>query len=230
MAQPAVTGHTDPDGEAPWAMQIVVHAEKNTTRTVDAVVEAVAVAVATMMCDPRSTDPLVWGPLFDRWLAGRIRKIVRRARGSAWTKVCDLDGIVVEVDGVSVFVAVPGPTDQVPDPIARTQVSGLSATHDDPCTHVEPDGSVVVSVNPQWSLHEHPGKLAAQAAHATQLTVSQMDAERRARWVADGFQTRIEWPDATRWAALAATVPVVIRDAGFTVLPEPGDTVCARWT
>lgn len=227
---PAPSGHTDPEGEAPWAMQIVVRDERDTTPGISTMCAAVASAVAATICDPRRIDDPAWAAAFDRWTAGRIRKIVRRARGSAWTKVCAADGAAHRVGGVEVFVAVPSPTDAVPAAIRRTQVSGHTVDADErPRSVTVPEAGIVVAVNPEWELHHHPGKLAAQAAHAAQIAYAEMDEVTRRRWADAGFAVVLEWPDPDDWAQLEAASPVVITDAGFTVLPRPGQTVAARW-
>ena len=75
--------YRDPPGEAPWAMPIVVRAEKGAEPTAAAVAEATATAVVQLLEDPRSIHG-EWHEEVQRWLDGRIRKVARRARGSKW--------------------------------------------------------------------------------------------------------------------------------------------------
>ena len=174
-------GHADPDGEAPWAMQLVIRIDKAAPPTRTAVCEAAATAVVRLLTDPEAAHE--WAPAIERWTDGRIRKHARRAsRPAAWAKVADLPGVTVEHDGAQVRAFVPSATDAIPADIAKLQLSGTEPdgpgpSH--PAVDPVPAGVVVVTLNP---IAEMPlGKAAAAAGHAAQLAFSEMPADRPGR-------------------------------------------------
>lgn len=228
---PAPSGHEDPPGEAPWAMQLVVRAERDRLPSVSAVCEAAASATVRLLADPRSAPAGEWHPRIDRWLAGRIRKIVRRARGAAFERAREIEGVSVSHRGAQVHACVPGATDAVPAALSKLQVSGLVLEDPDRVVSIELDDEpiVVVSFNPAFDLHEHPGKAAAQAAHAAQLAWMAMDEPRRGAWERTGWRVAVEWPTAEDFEQLEVSAPVLVVDAGFTVVPAASKTTTARW-
>lgn len=228
----SITGHVDPAGSAPWAMQLVVHAPKVDAPSTSAVCEAAAIATVALLGDARAADPDgPWRPSVQRWLDGRIRKIVRRARGSRWDAVRDLgDGVTVTHRGASVRAFVPGPVDGVDPLLSKLQVSGL-VLDDEPTTSPDdvPTDAVTVAVNPRLGLDEHPGKAAAQCAHGAQLAAMRMEPQRYDAWRAAGWPLAVIWPDEGSWDRMEADAPVVVTDAGFTVVAPGSRTVAATW-
>jgi len=226
----SITGYTDPNGEAPWAMQIVIQVERSSPPSTTAACEAAGIAAVSLL---DGAEDRGWQPEVDRWLDGRIRKIVRRARGAAWRRVGDLPGVTVEHRGATVRALVPGPTDEVPDTVAKLQVEGLVLADPDRCESVDFEVGaprfVTVAMNPRWPLDEHPGKAAAQVAHAAQLAAAGMTGDFYDEWRAGGFDLRVVWPPEPTWLDLEREAPVVVTDAGFTVV-DPGARTClARW-
>jgi hypothetical protein len=226
--RPAVL-HTDPEGEAPWAMQLVARVERVGPPTHTAVCEAAAMAVVRLLADERSAPGGEWHERVDRWTAGRIRKLVRRARGAPWARAAALGGVIVDHAGAEVLALPPGPTDQLQPELAKLQVRGLEL--DDPGRRAEarPEPGwrgVVVAITPLAELGT--GKAAAAAGHAAQLAALRMDPDRYRRWAGAGFAVLVEHPGPGRWAWLAATAPIQVVDAGFTVV-EPGTRTAAAW-
>lgn len=176
-AKSTVTGHADPEGEAPWAMQLVVRVEKADPPTRTAACEAAAMAVVKLLASEQAEAD--WKPQLDRWLEGRIRKHCRRARGAKWDKAQAIPGVTVEHDGAEVRAYVPCSTDAIPAELAKLQLSGLSLDDPDPHGHVDPDGPVlVVSLQPDPWLPD--GKAAVLRCHAVS-TCGDVPARRRAR-------------------------------------------------
>lgn len=221
-----ITGHVDPEGESPWAMQLVVRVEKTNPPLRTTACEAVAHATLAALTHPQASG--TWKPAFDRWLAGRIRKHVRRARASAWDKVQDLPGVTVEHDGVQVRAFVPGPVDQNPPALAKLQMSGTNLDDTDTRPHAEPvlNGPVIValSTNPYLPF----GKAAAAAAHAAQLTAQTMPVERLSIWAQVGYPLVVTHPRPEDWST-CLNDPVVITDAGLTVVAPGTVTATAHW-
>jgi hypothetical protein len=224
-----VPEHADPAGEAPWAMQLVVHVEKTDRPTRTAVCEAAGVAVVRLLADQRALPGGEWSPSVRRWLDGNIRKHCRRARGAAWARLTQLPGVTACVAGAEVRAFVPSSTAAIPDPIRRLQLSGseLDDPGARPVVDPQPDGPLVVSIAP------HPflplGKAAAAAGHAAQLAAMTMPGRRRSTWAAAGFPVVVEHPDAGRWAGLVPRAQVDVVDAGFTVVAPGTRTALARW-
>ena len=214
--------YRDPPGEAPWAMPIVVRAEKGAEPTAAAVAEATATAVVQLLDDPRSVNG-EWHDEVQRWLDGRIRKVARRARGAKWDAAAELPGVTVSHAGAQVRAFVPGPTDAVPPQIAKLQVAGLDLDPGTPSAAAP--GILPIAVTPHVTMS--PLKTAVQVAHAAQLALALADVD---RWRAAGFGVRLVRPDAEGWARLSASARVVVRDAGFTEIPPDTQTAIALWS
>ncbi|MBM7806531.1 hypothetical protein JOD57_002368 [Geodermatophilus bullaregiensis] len=221
--------HADPEGQAPWAMQLVACVGRSAPPTRTAVCEAAAVAVVRLLADARSRAGGEWHPQVRRWTDGRIRKHCRRARGAAWERVGELPGVTAEVAGARVRALVPTALDELPREVARLQLSGSELEDPDVRELVDPapGGPVVVSICPEPFLPL--GKAAAAAGHAAQVTAMRMPAQRLAAWSAAAFPVVVEHPAAARWAQLRAEAPVAIVDAGFTVVTPGTCTALARW-
>lgn len=215
--------YRDPPGEAPWAMPIVVRADKGAEPTAAAVAEAAATAVVQLLDDPRSVDG-EWHDEVQRWLDGRIRKVARRARGSKWDAAAELPGVTVSHAGAQVRAFVPGPTDAVPLQIAKLQVAGLDLEPGTPSS--AGPGILPIAVTPHVTMS--PLKAAVQVAHAAQLALRELrDVD---GWRATGFGVRLVRPDVEEWARLSASARVVVRDAGFTEIPPDTQTAIALWS
>lgn len=227
-AAPRISGHMDPEGEAPWAMQLVAHIEKTAPPTRSAVCEAAALAVVSLCTNVRGRPGGEWEPQLRRWLAGRIRKHCRRARGASWQRIQELPGITVSRAGAEVRAFVPGPLDAIAPEIARLQLSGSELDDPEAVAVADPlPGTVVISLSPEPWLGL--GKAAAAAGHAAQLSVMQMDPARFLRWDSAGYPVTIEHPNISRWKALLETADVVINDAGLTEVAPGTVTAVARW-
>ena len=107
-------------------MQIAVRYDKvRPPRRID-VAEAAARAVVALLAAPASAPGGVWSPAVEYWRDGRIRKIVRRARGKRWEEVQGIDGVTVTQDGPSGWgqaaarAFVPGPVRPLPGALAKT--------------------------------------------------------------------------------------------------------------
>lgn len=165
---------------------------------------------------------------FDRWMAGRIRKHVRRARGAKWEKVQVLPGLTAAHGGAEVRAFVPTSVDEIYPEVARLQLSGRDL--DDPSPHGDLDletGVLLVAVSAETPMSWT--KQAAAAAHAAQVARIRMPDEPLQRWRSGGFAVRVEQPGTVRWRQLVENSPVTIADAGFTEV-EPGTvTAVARW-
>ena len=210
---------------APWAMPVVLRLERPpASRT--AVLEAAAGAALALCLDPRAAPGGEWHDAVATWVAGRIRKIARRARGAHWDAVAALPGVTWEVrshdaahDGTAqVRVLLPGPVDDVPKALARLQIGGTDLEPDEPGP--PPAGAPVIWVNA--ALGMTVGKAAAQVGHASMLF-----AAARGLTAVPAFAVRDAGPQG--WSELCAAVAsgtaVAVRDGGFTEV-APGTITC----
>ncbi|MDG4829624.1 hypothetical protein O7627_09950 [Solwaraspora sp. WMMD1047] len=213
-------------------MQLVIRLDRAAPPGHTPVCEAAARAVVRLVADERCRPGGSWGGEVTRWLAGRIRKHARRAKGAAWERVQELPGVTVNHAGAQVRAVVPTSLDAVPHQLAKLQLQGLDLADEPTARHsaidAEPAGPVVVSITPEPVLST--GKAAAAAGHAAQIAWMTMPDDRRAVWAAAGFAVRVEHPAAERWRSLRARAQVTVTDAGLTDVQPGTVTALARWS
>ena len=174
--------------------------------------EAAAIAVLTLLTDPRTAGG-DWADAVREWTDGRIRKVVRRARGAEWRRGEALDGLTVTRRTAQVRAFPPVPLDGWPRDLARLQVAGTDLDDPEPPPAPEP-GVPVLWLNPHLELTA--GKAMAQAGHAAQLGWNALRPADRTAWQEAGFDLAVRTADPDRWAALVASDRPLVRDAGFT--------------
>ncbi|MDQ1494130.1 MAG: hypothetical protein QOG69_613 [Actinomycetota bacterium] len=208
----------------PWALPIVVRAERGAEPTAAAAIEATAMAVVRLLDDPRSSTG-EWADAVQSWLAGRVRKVARRARGARWEIVSALPGVTVDWAGAQVRALLPTPTDAVPPEIGKLQVAGLDLHPGEPAPPAP--GRLPVALTPVVTMS--PLKSAVQAAHAAQFARTTMSAGELEGWRSTGFEVRLVRPDAATWSQLLATARVTVHDGGFTEVAPGTLTAIALW-
>ncbi|TDD70884.1 hypothetical protein E1293_34195 [Actinomadura darangshiensis] len=215
----------DPLDDPPWAMQLVVRAEKADPPNHGAVCEAAATAVVRVLTDPRAAAPEgEWREAVREWESRRIRKVARRARGVRWPEAEALPGVTVAHAGAQVRAFPPGPVSDVPPQLARLQVAGLDlADAEEPAPPPEPPYAVI-ALNPDITITT--GKAAAQCGHAAQLLLRQGRRKHVAAWVEAGAAVHLARDVPWRQCVKEATVAV--RDGGFTEIP-PGTMTAIAW-
>ncbi len=253
---PSLSGH--PDHAVPWGMQIAVRYDKvHPPRRID-VAEAAARAVVALLAAPASAPGGVWSPAVEYWRDGRIRKIVRRARGKRWEEVQGIDGVTVTQDGPSGWgqaaarAFVPGPVRPLPGALAKTQVEGThfptgdelppppaaitARVAKDPAAAAEIAlGSASASAGALVTIEVTPlhemtsGKLAAQCGHAAQLAWESPAMDPAVRWAWADDGYRVRVVVPSREQWETAARPVRVIDAGFTELDGPTETTRAYW-
>ena len=208
----------EPDGLV-RAMPIILRLERPPAERT-AVLEAAAAAALAVCLDPRAADE--WHEALTTWVASRIRKIARRARGAHWAAVQELPGVTVTIGGADstaqARALVPGPVDDVPKIVSRLQIGGTDLQDDDPGP--PPPGVPVIHVNA--ALEMTVGKAAAQVGHASMLY-----AAAHGLVTVPAFAVRdaapAQWPGLCR--AVEEGRAVAVRDAGFTEV-APGTITC----
>jgi hypothetical protein len=209
-------------------MQLVMRVERVDPPSRAALCEAAATAVVRLLADPRSAYGGPWHPALRQWASGPIRKHARRARGVAWQRVQELDGVTVDRAGAQVRALVPTPVDATPRDVAKLPLTGWEPELVGPAAlDPEPDGPLVVSItgDPEIPL----GKAVAAAGHAAQLAWLQLPRRRLGAWAAIGFEVVVEHPGPERWRAVRRSAQVQVLDGGLTVVAPGTCTAVAHW-
>jgi peptidyl-tRNA hydrolase len=204
----------DPRDLAPqYVLPLVVRIERAAPPARTDALEAAALAVLTLLTDPRAYGDGEWAGAVAAWSDARIRKVVRRARGAQWRRAGTLDGLTVTRGPAEVRIFPPVPLHGWPRDLARLQVGGTDL--DDPAPPAPPPaGRPVFWLNPD--LEMTAGKAMAQVGHAAQLGLAALAPAVAARWRDAGFPLAARTAERDRWAALLAAGLPVVRDAGFT--------------
>ncbi len=214
----------DRDSMPQFVLPLVVRVERASPPERTDALEGAAQAVLTLLSDPRATDG-EWAGQVRAWEAGRIRKVVRRARGAGWQRVLALPGITVTQGSAEVRVHPPVPVGDWPPELARLQVAGTDLA--DPAPPPEPGPATpVLWLNP--GLEMTAGKAMAQVGHGAQLAWWRLPRAARADWLASGFALTVRTATAHRWAKLAESDLPLVRDGGFTEVAPGSCTVIAE--
>ena len=239
-ADPADSDPADEPPASVRAMPLILRVERDAVPARSALLEAAASAAVALCLDERSQPGGPWHCEVQPWVvAGRIRKVARRARGAHWIAVTDLPGITVEHRGAQVRALVPRPVADTPRTVTRLQVGGTDVPPDDPGP--PPDGVPVLWLAPQPAMTT--GKAAAQVGHASMLLAALLAAGDRAveldHWAAGGYRCAVRTASTQQWANLVAGEQperawrkrgmLVVRDAGFTEVAPGTVTVAAQW-
>jgi hypothetical protein len=206
-----------------FVLPLVVRVERAEPPTRTDALEAAALAVVTFLTDERAVDGGDWAPAVRDWTDGRIRKVVRRARGAEWRRAEALPGLTVTRGTAEVRVFPPVPLDGWPRDLARLQVSGTDLA--DPAPPAAPGPhEPVIWLNPGVAMTV--GKAMAQVGHAAQLGLAALAPAAAVRWRAAGFPVAVRTAPADRWPDLLDGDLPVVRDAGFTEV-APGTCTAA---
>jgi peptidyl-tRNA hydrolase len=203
------------------AQPLVVRLEKAAPPGRTAALEAAATAALAVFFDPRAAEGGEWAGELAAWVAGRIRKVARRARGTYWLTAAGLPGVTVAVGDAEVRAFPPYRVVEAPKELSRLQVSGTELSDPEP-PGPPPSGVPVLWLTPHVEMTA--GKAMAQVGHATMLLAAYLDLPVLERWAEAGLPVAVRQADARRWAELTSAPGgplVAVRDAGFTEV-EPG--------
>lgn len=213
------------DAAPQFVLPLVVRIERDAPPARTDALETAARAVLMLLSDERSAGEGEWAEVVRDWQDGRIRKVVRRARGAEWRRAEALPGITVHGHEAEVRVYPPVPVDAWPKDLARLQVSGTDL--EDP----EPPGAPEAGVPVLWFNPGVPmtaGKAMAQAGHAAQLGWWELPPERAGEWERAGFPLAVRTASREQWERLAAAGLPTVRDAGFTEIAPGSVTAIAE--
>jgi peptidyl-tRNA hydrolase len=202
------------------AMPMVLRIERVDPPSRTALLEAAAASAVAVCLDPRADVGGEWHEAVRAWVAGRIRKVSRRARGAQWDAVQELPGVTITVDGASVRSLLPVLVTETPREVAKLQISGSDLPPDEP--GAVPEGARLLYVNPRVEMSA--GKLAAQVGHASMLLAPRLSETELKAWALLDYRCAVRTPSVAEWDSLLGRDDVVaVRDAGFTEV-EPGTT------
>lgn len=221
---PYISAHADPEGESPWAMQIVV--KEDIEHTPLELANAVSIAVLNYLATVKTLESRFTA--VKRWKQGRIRKVLRRAKNARWDALEAEDGVLTKVNNVEVRVFTPTAMDEIPRSISKCQVSGLKTSQEAYST-VPMDDSGWLNIYVNRSLKMSPAKAAVAAAHSAQLMSEMLTLEDYNAWKTAGFPLNASsLLVLEKWLGAAADVSVF--DGGLTEV-EPGSlTSIGIWT
>ncbi len=241
-------GQAERDDDEPWALPLVVRVEKKSLPNHEDALAASALAVVRLLADGDSAPGGPWHADLERWMDGRIRKVVRRARGIRWTEVDRMAGVTARSGGAEVRALTPHPVAQPPVEVSKLQVEGLDLAHAEdaedaevgrsfeaePIGDVERAGGVERTGGPVLSIVLAPGvrmstgKACAQVGHAAHLALLELDEQTVTAWAATNFPLRVVTATPQRWRRIVdgEVAAATVRDAGYTEV-EPGTCTCA---
>jgi peptidyl-tRNA hydrolase len=234
----ATSDTADEDPDEVRAMPVILRIERTSPPTRTALLEAAASAAVAVCLDPRAQPDGDWHADVSAWVAQRIRKVARRARGAHWQAVQDLPGITSEVDGAQARALVPCRVADAPKEVTRLQISGSELPDDDPGP--PPPELPILWLNPTIDITA--GKAAAQVGHATMLLAALLHADSQHpllhSWSTKDYRCAVRTPTPARWRTLhpgpdPATAwrhrhLLAVRDAGFTEIAPGTITVIAQ--
>lgn len=196
-----------------YVLPLVVRIERATPPERTDALEAAAMAVLGLLDEPGE-----WAAELHAWQStGKIRKVVRRARGAEWRRAVALPGRTVEHRTAEVRVHPPVPLDDWPRDLARLQVGGTELSDTE---QPGPARTPILWANPGLAMSA--GKAMAQAGHAAQLAWWASDETERDAWRAGGLAVSVRTAaSADDFASMVKAGLPVVRDAGFTEI-EPG--------
>ena len=201
-------------------LPLVVRIERDAPPSRTDALEAAARGVLLML----TTDQPGWADAVAAWDRQRIRKVVRRARGSDWRRARNVAGLDVVRGKAEVRVYPPVPVDAWPPELARLQVGGTELEDAEPPASPAP-GEALILLSPHVEMTA--GKSMAQAGHAAQLGWRASSPPDREAWQVAGFGLAVRVATPRQWRdAVAAGAPVV-HDGGFTEVEPDSQTALA---
>lgn len=213
--------------DRPRALQLAARIEKVDPPELDDVFCASALGVVMMLDHSRSLPGGEWHDEVTAWNGSRIRKIMRRARASAWERAQSVPGLTVRYGSAEVRVFVPGVIEDAPRELSKLQIQSTPLDEPKPTATLAEVEAATLTIALDPAVEMSWGKRCAQVAHASQRCWEQMDRRDRIDWNAATRPVRVISPTIDLWNSLVDVAPVTIRDGGFTEIAPGTRTACA---
>ena len=226
---PVATEHTSPPEESPLALQIALRVEKIDPPPVAHLCAAATRSVIELLADERSQPGGSWHREVTAWNGARIRKLTRRARGTAWERAQTAAGVTALDHGAEARAFVPGPMNEAPPEVAKLQIQSTPLPPMKPSTSIPKVETVtlMIATTPHFALSW--GKLAAQCAHAGQRAWEHAEDSTVTAWAIADQPITIISASETLWETLLLMPKTTqIHDGGFTEIP-PGTLTAISW-
>ena len=221
------TGRVPEYEDRPRALQLAARIEKTDPPELADVFGAAALGVIMMLDHAKSLPGGEWHDDVAAWNGSRIRKIMRRARASAWQRAQEVPGLTVRHGTAEVRIFVPGIIEDAPPELSKLQIQSTPLDEPEPTSTLEPVNGPTLTVALDPAVEMSWGKRGAQVAHASQRLWEQLDRSDRLNWNAASRPVRVLTPTGQLWEELVAAAPVVIKDGGFTEIAPGTRTCCA---
>lgn len=204
------------DETEPYSLPIVVRVERGEQYNAIDSYEAVTLLMAKLFNEE------TWVEDLETWMQGRIRKVVRKARATAWENAKTLPHLYVKHKNIELLVFKPHKLDELNPILKKLQVQGIDFTHTTPEAFTE-SPALNIAVNPDLTMST--GKTLAQVAHSAQLFILKGDKSQISQWQLNNFPVNI-----VQWATIPDTSETItIQDAGLTEIPPGSYTVKAEY-
>lgn len=213
-----------PDDTDPFAVVYVVNDSRDDAGEIAAEKDILQASSDALFKLLSSTDEVISARVKE-WTSGRIRKIVKRARTSAWNKVAALEfpHFVGEFNGTQVIVFAPMRISEQPKDLKKLQVTGLNSS-DSSSMEIEKENHLLVQVND--SLNMSTGKVVAQVGHAIQLFLTFGNADEVQSWERSGCHLKVVRAENLNESTATG---IIVHDAGFTEVPSGSLTATAEY-
>ena len=157
--------------ERPRALQMAARVEKTEPPLLTDVFIAAARGVILLLDDHRALPDGDWHDEVTAWTGARIRKIMRRARASAWQRAQDVPGMTVCHGTAEVRIFVPGVVDEAPRALSKLQIQSGPMDEPDPISTFDAvdDPTLTIMLNPAVAMSW--GKRCAQVAHLSLIHI-----------------------------------------------------------
>jgi peptidyl-tRNA hydrolase len=215
-----IPSYLSADDDDPYALIFVVNDSKNDKGELPPEDHILAAAMHALTDLLLSQDEDTQTRI-SAWLAGRICKIVKRAKNAAWDKTTQMDIPYSEssFNDAKVRVFAPMQLSHQPPALKKLQVTGLQAT-------VKHTLAVAEDMLIDAKLDMTTGKLIAQVGHAVQLFIMDADENKVTAWLEAGQRVAVIPTDTM---PSQDNVDVAVRDAGFTEVPAGSLTATALY-
>ena len=225
LEQPSVAEAVD---DRPRALQMAARVEKLDPPALTDIFEAAALGVVMMLDHAKSLPGGEWHDEVAAWNGSRIRKIMRRARASAWDRAQGVPGLTVRYRSAQVRVFVPGVLEDAPPELSKLQIQSTPLTEPDRIEHLKMVSAPTLTIALDPDVEMSWGKRGAQVAHAAQRSWEGMDRTDRFDWNAASRPVRVVTPTPSLWSELVESADVTIHDGGFTEVAPGTRTACAK--